>query len=185
MKAKTIQILLFLFFSFAGYAQNNSIFIRAEDNPELKVTIDAYFGISLMNTLDGGFIRYGFIQIKSTGETQITYLSEAEFMQQVTGQQKSKANPNQVNLLEEKRIMWQTFEELWKLRYAEYPYDGARSTETGWAGRNFAPSVRQWSFLKQNYGYSEFSQFLYGESMWKLVRDSQDASWQNQYKSLK
>ena len=185
MKAKHIYILAFLFSSLVAQAQNNNIFIRAEDNPELKVTLDAHFGISLMNSLDGGFIRYGFIQIKSTGESQITYLSQSDFIQQVTGQLKSKANPNQVNILEENKIMWKSFEELWKLRYREYPYGGARSTESGWAGRDFAPSEQQWIFLKRNYGYEKFTQFLYGENMWKLIKDSQDAGWQNQYKSLK
>lgn len=183
---KKTVILLLLFFNVWGIlqAQNNNIFVRKEDNPELKITIDAYFGISLM-TQYNSFIRYGFIQIKSTGETKITYLTQQQFIQQVTGQMVSKANPDKKNLLEEKEIMWQSFENLWKLRYAEYPYDGANSQEKGWAGRDFAPSPPQWSFLKQQYQYNNFDQFLYGDNMWKLLKDSQDPAWQNQYSSLK
>ena len=79
--------------------------------------------------------------------------------------------------------MLQSLENLWKLRYSEYPYDG--NTEKGWAGKDFVPSDSQWSFLKRNYHYSELSQFLYGEDMWRLVKDSQDPDWQNQYSSLK
>ncbi|HRS18354.1 MAG TPA: hypothetical protein P5243_02530, partial [Bacteroidales bacterium] len=74
---KIIIIISILCLSEIGFAQNNNIFIRKEDNPELKVTIDAYFGISLM-TQYNGFIRYGYIQIKSTGETKITYLSQQQ-----------------------------------------------------------------------------------------------------------
>lgn len=182
MKLK--HLIFFLCLGTMSFAQNNNVFIRKEDNPELKVTIQAYFGISLM-TQYNGFIRYGYIQVKSTGEQKVTMLSQEQFMQQVTGQMSSKANPTKINYLEQKEIMWQSFENLWRIRYAEFPYDGASSQEKGWAGRDFAPSDAQWSFLKQNYGYSNFDQFLYGENMWKLVKDSQDPSWVSQYSSLK
>jgi len=181
---KILHVLLFLSLATFGFAQNNNVFIRKEDNPELKVTINAYFGISLM-TQYNGFIRYGFIQIKSTGETKTTFLSQQQFMQQVTGQMVSKANPTKINYLEQKEIMWQSFENLWRVRYAEFPYDAPGKEEKGWAGREFAPSDAQWAFLKQNYGYSNFDQFLYGENMWKLLKDSQDPAWQAQYSSLK
>lgn len=184
MGTRFFVIAFFCVISAMGYSQNNDVFVRKEENPELKTTIDAYFGISLMTTYSG-FIRYGFIQIKSTGETQITYLTQSQFMQMVTGQEKSKANPERINFLEQKEIMWQSFENLWKLRYSEYPYEGPQSTEKGWAGRDFAPSVAQWNFLKQHYGYSNFNQFLHGDDMWRLVKDSQDPNWQRQYSSLR
>lgn len=168
--------------SLSSFSQGGPVLVPRGESPQSQITIDAFFGISLMTTYSG-FIRYGFIQISSTGETQITYLSQSDFMQQVTGQQRSRANPEGVNFLEQKLIMWQSFENLWKLRYAEYPYEG--STEKGWAGRDFAPSVAQWNFLKQNYGLSSFSQFIYGDAMWRLVKDSQDPQWQRQYSSLR
>src|SRR5690606_20540600 len=96
MGTRFFLLALFCVMSIVGYSQNNDVLIRKEDNPELKVTIDAYFGISLMTTYSG-FIRYGFIQVKSTGETQITYLTQSQFMQMVTGQEKSKANPEKIN----------------------------------------------------------------------------------------
>lgn len=179
---RVIIMVLFALMAYGSIGQNNNIFVRKEDNPELKVTVTGYFGISLMTSYTG-FIRYGYIQIKSTGEQQLTWLSRDQFLQQASGQVVSKANPEKKNLLEEKEIMWQSFENLWKLRYAEYPYDGTE--EKGWAGRDFAPSEAQWSFLKRNYNYSAMDQFLYGDDMWRLVKDSQDPDWQNQYSSLK
>jgi len=186
MLKKCIKIILLLSLAVNGFAQDggNNVFIRKEDNPELKVTIKAYYGISLMTTYNG-FIRYGYIQIKSTGEEQITYLTQSQFMQQVTGQEVSKANPTKINYLETKEIMWQSFENLWKIRYKEFPYEGAAKADEGWAGMDFAPSVAQWNFLKKEYGYSKFTQFLYGDAMWRLVKDSQDPDWQNQYSSLR
>lgn len=183
MAKKVLLYLILLTATALGtMAQNNNIFIRKEDNPELKVTVSGYFGISLMTSYNG-FIRYGFIQIKSTGEQQITWLSRDQFLQQASGQTVSKANPQKKNFLEDKEILWESFENLWKLRYSEYPYEGSK--EKGWSGLDFAPSDAQWSFLKRNYNYSSLSQFLYGDDMWKLVKDSQDPDWQNQYSSLK
>lgn len=179
---KIIVFCLFAMFSFMSVAQDNNIFVRKENNPNLKITVTGYFGISLATSYTG-FVRYGYIQIKSTGEKQLTWLSRDQFMQQVTGQVVSKANPEKRNFLEDKEIMWESFENLWKLRYSEYPYDG--NQEKGWAGREFAPSDSQWSFLKRNYHYENFEQFLYGEDMWRLVKDSQDPDWQNQYSSLR
>lgn len=179
---RIVLVLIFSILTYVGIAQDNNIFIRKENNPELKVTVTGYFGISLMTSYTG-FVRYGVIQIKSTGEQKLTWLSRDQFLQQASGQVVSKANPEKKNLLEDKEIMWQSFENLWKLRYAEYPYDG--SEEKGWAGLDFAPSDAQWSFLKRNYNYSKMDQFLYGEDMWRLVKDSQDPDWQNQYSSLK
>ncbi len=179
---KIISVLILAMLTFTGLAQDNNIFVRKENNPALKVTVTGYFGISLATSYSG-FVRYGFIQIKSTGEQQITWLSRDQFLQQATGQTVSKVNPEKKNFLEDKEILFESFENLWKLRYSEYPYDG--SLEKGWAGRDFAPSDAQWSFLKRNYHYSNFEQFLYGEDMWRLVKDSQDPDWQNQYSSLK
>ena len=179
---RILWIMVFSMLAFSSIAQDNNIFIRKENNPELKITVTGYFGISLMTTYSG-FVRYGFIQIKSTGEQKITWLSQEQFISQVTGQTVSKANPEKRNLLEEKGISVQTFDNLWKLRYAEYPYDG--SNEKGWAGRDFIPSESQWSFLNRNYHYKQIYQFLYGEDMWKLIKDCQDPDWQNQYSSLK
>jgi len=180
---KIAHILLFVCLGFAAQAQDNNIFIRAENNPELKVRIEGYFGISLMTNYDS-FIRYAFIQIKyPSGEQRITYLSKDQFMAQVTGKMVSKANPDKINFLEKYKIDPESFENLWKLRYSAYPYEG--SMEKGWAGLDFAPTPAQWAFLKKNYGYGSFDQLLYGEKMWELVKDSQAQAWQAQYKSLK
>ncbi|MDR2964069.1 MAG: hypothetical protein LBU90_10625 [Bacteroidales bacterium] len=184
-KLKRIWIVLLIFVCATAHAQDNNIFIRSENNPELKVTINGYFGISLL-TQYNSFIRYAFIQIKSTGEQKITYLSREQFLEQVQGKMVSKANPDKVNFLDLYKIDPESFENLWKLRYSEFPYDGdERSREKGWAGLDFAPTPAQWSFLSRNYGFSSFDQLLYGENMWKLVKDSQAQAWQAQYKSLK
>ncbi|MBP5582966.1 MAG: hypothetical protein J6X43_03305, partial [Bacteroidales bacterium] len=54
------SIVFLLLFSLSGFGQDNNIFVRKENNPELKVTVTGYFGISLMTSYTG-FIRYGYI----------------------------------------------------------------------------------------------------------------------------
>src|SRR5574344_1019100 len=181
-KGHFLFVVLLALLAFSATAQDNTVFIEKDHNPELKVTVTGYFGISLMTTYTG-FVRYGYIQIKSTGEQLTTWLTRDQFLQQASGQVFSKANPGKKNLLEEKGIKKESFENLWKLRYSEYPYDG--SQELGWAGLPYAPSEGQWSFLSRNYHFTKMDQFLYGEDMWRLVKDSQDPDWQRQYSSLK
>ena len=114
MKRAFIHIIVcLLLFSLSSLGQDNNIFVRKENNPELKVTVTGYFGISLMTTYTG-FVRYGFIQIKSTGEEKITWLSREQFIQQATGQTISKANPDKKNFLEEKEIIIEGYDEILK-----------------------------------------------------------------------
>ncbi|MFO7868238.1 MAG: hypothetical protein R6U95_02945 [Bacteroidales bacterium] len=184
MVKKIFVAVLFISVTCGVFAQRNNIFVPKGEDAESKITVTSYFGISLLTSYNG-FIRYGYIQKRSTGEEKITYLSRQEFIQQISGQQESEANPEKKNYLAEYKIKWETFENLWKLRYSEYPYDGPRSDEKGWAGRDFAPSEAQWDFLRKNYNYKKFTQFLYGEDMWRLLKDSQDPNWQRQYSSLR
>ncbi|MBQ4215987.1 MAG: hypothetical protein II663_06920, partial [Bacteroidales bacterium] len=56
---RIIIMVLFALMAYGSMGQNNNIFVRKEDNPELKVTVTGYFGISLMTSYTG-FIRYGY-----------------------------------------------------------------------------------------------------------------------------
>lgn len=167
-----------------GIIAQSQVLIPKSKNPEPYYKNEWYFGISLMTSYNS-FVRFGFIKIHEDGRTEITTMTEQTWIRQVTGQQASKANQNKENLLEKYEVKWDTFDELWKIRYSEYPYEGQKKMEKGWAGKMFAPSDNQWKFLKDNYNYSALSEFLYGENMWKLLQDVQDPAWQAQYSSLK
>lgn len=160
------------------------VLVPKSKNPEPYYKNQWYFGISIMTSYSG-FVTYGIIKIHEDGRKEITNLTESNFIMQVTGQQPSKANPERINFLEKYEIKWQTFGDIWKIRYAEFPYEGQRKMETGWSGKPVCPSDGQWSFLTSNYGYSALSQFLYGDNMWKLLKDMQDPAWQAQYSSLR
>lgn len=174
-------IVFFIFLSTSGYSQ---IFVPKTGNERPYYINEWYFGISLITSYSG-FVKYGFIKIHEDGKEEITWLTKDNFIRQATGQQPSKANPEKENLLEKYLIRWETFDEIWKLRYQEFPYHTNETKPPGWAGKMFVPSDAQWAFLKKNYGYEALSQFLYGENMWKLLQDMQDPDWVAQYSSLK
>ena len=71
-KGRFLLGILFVLFAFSATAQDNNVFIRKENNPELKVTVTGYFGINLMTSYTG-FVRYGYIQIKSTNNLVETF----------------------------------------------------------------------------------------------------------------
>lgn len=143
-----------------------------------------HFGISLITNFSG-FVKFGYVKIHEDGHQEITWLTRDNFIRQATGQQPSKANPNKENLFEKYMIKWEILDDIWKIRYQEYPYQTTETMPPGWSGKMFVPSDAQWAFLKQNYGYSDLTQFLYGEKFWKLIQDMQDPNWQAHYSSLK
>lgn len=181
---KIIALYLFVLFSISAFSQDQ-IFIRKTEKQEPYYKNEWYFGISLVASTSGEMVRYGFVKIHEDGHKEYTWLTKKNFLLQVTGQQPSKANKQQENLLEKYQIKWETFGDLWKLRYSEWPYDDARRQEVGWAGKMFVPSDSQWDFLKENYNYTALTDFLYGENMWKLLQDIQDPNFGAQYSSRK
>lgn len=144
-----------------------------------------YFGISLATGSSGEMVRYGVIKIFEDGHKEITWLTQKNFIMQASGQQPSKANKNKENFFEIYKIQWNIMDQIWKLRYNEWPYDDARRQELGWSGKMFVPSDMQWAYLKKNYGYGALTEFLYGDNLWKLLQDMQDENWISQYSGLK
>lgn len=182
---KIVLALVFSFFCLLLLAQEGPIFIRKTDKQEPYYKNEWYFGFKLITNSSGQLVTYGYIKIHEDGRNEYIWLTQKNFMQQVTGQQPSKANKNNENFLEKHQIRWETFDLLWKLRYSEFPYDTESRQEQGWAGKMFVPSDAQWAFLKENYDYDELTDFIYGDNMWKLLKDIQDPNFASQYSSMK
>jgi hypothetical protein len=76
-----------------------------------------------------------------------------------------------------------TLDNLWKLRFWEYPYavaDGAR-TGKGWAEKPTIPGERQFEVLS-DYGITHTTALCYGENMFRLLRDMGDPVWVDNYR---
>lgn len=80
--------------------------------------------------------------------------------------------------------------ELWKIRYKydirqkNYNYRQGQGAE-GWAADRFFPNLAQINYLKSTYSSDCINDYVYGEKLFKLMKDVQDTSWVNKYKSLK
>jgi len=113
------------------------------------------------------------------------YLTKTNFLFQITGQQDSKANPNHINYMKEYQIFWQTLDQLWKLKYNEYPYNRKHDQDTkGWAKMKFSPSPEQLRYLQQNYGSKNITDFIYGKNLFRLLKDMQDTGWVSNYMNM-
>ncbi len=146
---------------------------------------DWYFAVNLMQTVRGDLFHYAVIKKQRNGKWYSIFMTKQDFLLQITGQQDSKANPNHINYMKEYQIYWQTLDQLWKLRYSEYPYRKKYDdNEKGWAKLKFAPSKGQMEYLKKNYGIKYITDFIYGKNLFKLLKNMQDTQWVEYYKSL-
>lgn len=74
------------------------------------------------------------------------------------------------------------FDHLWKIRFNEHPsnYD-----ELGWSHGRYKPSQKQQEFLYQEYGLLNIlTDYVYGENLYKLLRDIRDKNWITLYSTL-
>lgn len=74
------------------------------------------------------------------------------------------------------------FDSLWKVRFFEHPtvYDAY-----GWSHGRYRPSQKQLEYLANEYGIQNLlTEYIYGENLYKLLRDMQNTSWIINYSSL-
>lgn len=178
---KKLFSITFLFLSFVSVAQTNldSLFVDTTKT-------NFYFAITLTPTVNGRRMYNTAIVLKSLqGKWISTYVTKTSFLMQITGQQDSKANPNHINYTKEYQIFWQTLDQLWKLKYNEYPYDRRQNQDTkGWAKMKYSPSPEQLRFLQQHYGIKFITDFIYGKNLFRLMKDLQDPNWVSNYMNL-
>lgn len=73
------------------------------------------------------------------------------------------------------------FDHLWKIRFYEHPY---QYDQMGWSKGQYKPSAAQSQFLRETYGLNNFlSDYIYGDSLFKLLRDVQSPGWVSLYKT--
>ncbi len=143
-------------------------------------------------------------------------ISQAEFMRIAVGFQESNANPNKKNLFSEygvnncgyfndtiiSRILYpggmqcNPVNDLWRLRYAEWPYyiappRGKQQANTldpigpgpGWAQKPLRPSDGQLDILKA-YGpiTDPMVDVIWGADAFRLLKDMQDITWVSNYR---
>ena len=74
------------------------------------------------------------------------------------------------------------FKDLWKVRFNEHPYN---SGLIGWGQDQYKPSQGQQVYLEQNYGIKNIlTQYIYGDSLFKLLKNVQDKEWIKSYQTI-
>lgn len=99
--------------------------------------------------------------------------------QQLLNYQKTTRFNNQVQFFAEKDV-----ENLWKLRYAIYPYEG-KSDTLGWTKNwenSYMPKAEQMLILK-NYGLQTINGFIFGDKLFFLLKDMFMKDWVMAYMS--
>jgi len=189
---------------FPAFSQGHTTF--GEEGEE---TIDAYFAFKLVPGQGGDLIQCAIIT-KSNSEAPdvVKYVTMDEWVKQFTGYSKSAANPKSENLALKHKVFYvpdtikymgdielekfihartkSILNNMWRLRYREYPYKSDYDWKGGWARNseptvNFLPSKAQWKIL-ESYGIvNGFNDFVKAEQVIRLMTDMLDKNFQNTY----
>ena len=140
---------------------------------------------------------YAFINFSGEHVTGAQVVTEQRFMYVAMGHwPQFNVNPNKENLFERNNVdscflivneydkidgyYCKPFYELWKIRFYESPY---QFDQRGWSQGRIKPSLYQAEFLQKHYGVTNvLTEYFYGDSLFKLLRDVQDQTWINTYK---
>jgi hypothetical protein len=169
--------------------------------PARAVAQDGWqFALSLAPSTTGQLFCLFLVNKKDSQIVESRPLTRESFIRQVQGRTFSKANPDAENLFSKYGVKactlppdsaamgfltdCSTLDDLWKLRYWEYPLkvsDGQR-TAKGWSENPLVPSKRQMAIL-QGYGMRYPTDLVVGPQMFRLLRDMGDHDWVVKYRS--
>ncbi|MCC6939797.1 MAG: hypothetical protein IT226_16400 [Flavobacteriales bacterium] len=158
------------------------------------------FGMNLMTGLNNELFTLFIVKEFEGQIISSTPITRGQFMQQAQGAMDCKANPTGQNLFlkyevasclppEEYRDGFPVipdcgiFDEIWKLRFWEYPYKLASGQQPGkgWAENPTTPSARQ-MLLLSDYGIYELHSVACGEELFRLLKDIGDPDWVDNYR---
>ena len=156
-----------------------------------------HFAIGLFTSGHSQMITYAFIRVFDGNIMAAEIVRKDRFIYTGLGHWPHAANPNRENLFEKHGVdsvfllkndlgkvvgyYAKPFEHLWKIRFYEHPYD---YDSPGWSQGQYSPSLPQKDFLRKRYGVENiFTEYIYGDSLFKLLRDVQDPGWISQYKT--
>jgi hypothetical protein len=181
-KIAAILILLCLFSGHSAQAQNGK-----------KI----YFAIGLFTSGHSQMVTYAFISTTNGSVLGAEIVRKERFIYSALGYWPSSANPKKEDLFlkhnvdsvflvvnESNKVIGyyeKPFEELWKIRFKEHPY---QYDEYGWSQGLYTPSLGQQLYIKKEYGvHNILTQYIYGDSLFKLLRDVQNPGWVSAYKT--
>jgi len=182
MKKNLLLVLIVSFtINYSVFAQRDTIYTFGED----KGDIEYFFGFNLIETAMGGMIHLALVKPMSDGTFQLRQLTKDGFIAQALGKEKSLANPDGIDLFKKYEIDDPNIlDQLWKLRYKEYPYFTSQQVEPGWSANDsipFLPTESQMNIL-QKFGLYKMSDYIYGENAFRLLNLMTKPEWVLSYK---
>ena len=157
-----------------------------------------YLAVALVANVHSQLITYAIVTTRNGQIVGTQAMREEQFMYQAMGHWPSPLNPNRENLFEKNGVdsCWLyedeyekiagydcvPFHRLWKIRFYEHPY---KYDSKGWSHGQYKPSNKQMEFLQREYGIKNIqTEYIYGDSLYKLLRDVMSQSWINSYKNI-
>lgn len=126
------------------------------------------------------------------------YLTKESFMRIATGVEYSKANLDSVDMFIEHGITkpivtvdtlyntttydFQTLNDVWKLRYSTYPFEGY-ADNAGWSSGGLHPSEGQQNVIT-SYGPKYYSDWIIADEAFRLLHDMEDPNWVANYMAM-
>ncbi|MBI3133052.1 MAG: hypothetical protein HYZ14_00110 [Bacteroidetes bacterium] len=155
-----------------------------------------YFAVGLFAGAHSAMITYAIVSFRDGAIIGAQVLTEQRFMYEAMGYYPSIVNLNKENLFEKNGVdscfllsndlnkitgyYCKPFLDLWKIRFYEHPY---QFDTPGWSQGQFKPSIYQMKILREEYGITNImTDYFYGDSLYKLLRDVQDPVWVESYR---
>jgi hypothetical protein len=172
------------------------VFPAGQQKPGHSPVITHAFGLSLNTGMNNQVFTLFVVKLNGLHVLGTEPITREQFVLQAQGAVESKANPEKENLFRKYKVKpcmhpdstryyldCPVFDDLWKLRFREYPFailDGY-NPGTGWAGQKSSPTDRQ-LFMLAEYGIMRLSDMIHGENVFRLLRDAGDSTWVNGYR---
>jgi len=162
----------------------NATLIFGQVNFGTKEDVSPYvFGVRIIPT-NYGVGQFYVLTIQQGKIVRSNAISKDSFIKQALGKEKSDANPENENLFLKYEITnLKTVDNLWKLRYATYPFATSTGDTLGWTA-NFAnpymPTEAQQEILKE-FNFTQINGYLYGSNLFILMKKTEDPNWLTKY----
>jgi len=179
-KYRILIFFLIILFSINLFSQETNIFGEAEEE------ISVFLGFNLISSVGSGLSHFAIVEPLENGKFKIVQITREKFIRIAEGKQNSEVNPKNINFFEKYKINNSLIiNELWRLRYMDYPYHTLEQMGKGWSTNDsipFLPTKTQMQILN-SYGMKRMNDFIYGENAFKLLHDMTNDQWRSNYKA--
>ncbi|MFT4601556.1 MAG: hypothetical protein ACI857_001737 [Arenicella sp.] len=157
---------------------------------------NTYFAIGFFTGSNSQLITYAYVHTQNGKVTGAEIIRKDRFIYSALGHWPCTANLKKENLFEKFKVdsclllrsesnkilgyYAPVFDELWKIKFYEHPFN---FDSPGWSQGQYKPSLYQKEFLQKKYGIKNIlTDYIYGDSVFKLLKDVQSPSWVREYK---